>query len=173
MDNISPEDELAVVFASASLYGIYLISFALSLRWQLFKTGKGWRTMWRWNRTTVNIVLIIFALTTAYVSLGLYKSRTLVYATTHNTRTSAPGLQPWYSVAIVSKYQPKLRVIAQNLPCIQCTIANTTALLVDSVMVRSIPPSCHFGLRSLETAFRYIAAGLSTADREELSYFQA
>ena len=103
MDNISPEDEFAVVFASASLYGIYLISFVQCLRWQLL-TGKGWTIMWRWNRTTVNIVLVIFALTTAYVSLGLYKSRRLVYATVHNTRTSAPGLQPWFSVAIVSKH---------------------------------------------------------------------
>ncbi|KAF9482986.1 hypothetical protein BDN70DRAFT_874406 [Pholiota conissans] len=116
MDNISVEDELAVVFASASLYGIYLCSLAYCLRWQVFTQSEGgWEAEWRRNKTTLTIVLIIFALTTSYVSLGLFKSRTLVYHTLHNLRTP-PGIQPWYSVAI-------------------CTIANTTALLVDSVLM--------------------------------------
>ncbi|KAF8186764.1 hypothetical protein BJ912DRAFT_970649 [Pholiota molesta] len=106
MDNISVEDELVVIFASALLYGVYLCSLAYCLRWLLFAHDE-WRTQWKRNRTTIVIVLAIFILTTSYVSLGLFKSRTLVYNTVNKLRSSPPGIQPWYSVAIRS-YEPYL-----------------------------------------------------------------
>lgn len=98
---IPTEDEVVVIFASSVLYGVYLVSFALCLRWQIF-TEEGWKTMIQRSRTTLLIVIMIFVLTTAYVSLEVHKSWDTISAAVNHTMTSAPGKIPWYSVAIVS-----------------------------------------------------------------------
>lgn len=166
MDNISIEDELAVVFASALLYGVYLCSLAYCLRWQLFMND-GWRTQLKRNRTTIAIVLAIFVLTTAYVSLGLFKSRTLVYDTVNKLRSSPPGIQPWYSVAIVSATHSSMSISKLSV-ALQCTIANTTALLVDSVLVCFVLNIEAINRNLTLISFRFIDAGLFMGDRSAL-----
>ncbi|KAF8956232.1 hypothetical protein BDZ97DRAFT_1763981 [Flammula alnicola] len=115
MDNIPVEKEIMVVFTESLLYGMYLITLAQCLRWQLFADdGRAARAQHNWSMVTITV--LIFALTTVYMSVGLFKSTKIVRDAVHDIPSGPPGLVPWTTV-------------------VACTVANMTALLADTVLM--------------------------------------
>lgn len=101
-DNVPPEQEIGIAFAGAVIYGIYLLTFAQSLRWQLL-TDEGWVIRRKPHWGMVIITISIFALTTSYLSLLLFRNTQTLHDIFNHIPSSVPdGRVPWTTTVIVS-----------------------------------------------------------------------
>ena len=101
-DNVPPEQEIGIAFSGAVVYGIYLLTFAQSLRWQLL-TDEGWVIRRKPHWGMVIVTISIFALTTSYLSLLLFRNTQTLYDILNHIPSSVPdGRVPWTTTVIVS-----------------------------------------------------------------------
>ena len=101
-DNVPPEQEIGIAFSGAVVYGIYLLTFAQSLRWQLL-ADEGWVIRRKPHWGMVIITISIFALTTSYLSLLLFRNTQTLYDILNHIPSSVPdGRVPWTTTVIVS-----------------------------------------------------------------------
>ncbi|KAF5318627.1 hypothetical protein D9619_010711 [Psilocybe cf. subviscida] len=112
--NIPTHKELAVTFSGAVCFGLYLVTLGQTLRWQLF-TDEGWKLRRHRNDLILTATLLIFALMTMYIALGLYKGMDNVYDAVYGHKM--PGFIDWISTIG------------------QCTTANAVALIADTVLI--------------------------------------
>ncbi|KAF9446494.1 hypothetical protein P691DRAFT_644857, partial [Macrolepiota fuliginosa MF-IS2] len=115
MAAIQPYKQVAVIFTASFLYGLYFSTLLFCYRWLLF-SDDGWTLQRRKsiNWPVVGVTTSIFVLTAVYLAVTLVSVMDAVY-----TASLIPGgvhQVAWYGI-------------------VQCTTANLTALLADSVLM--------------------------------------
>ncbi len=96
-DSIPADKEVAVVFTSALIFGMYIITLFFCVRWLLF-CDEGWRLKECIRWTIVTTTLLIFTFNLVYLVLSLRSTMAMVkYLAAH---PDGPGYQspPWDSI---------------------------------------------------------------------------
>jgi len=106
--------ELPVRFCGAAFFAFYLVTLGQTLRWQLF-SDEGWKFRRNRHNIILTATMLIFIFTTTYIALGLYKGMENVYQAVYGH--DMPGFIDWASTIG------------------QCTTANLTALVADTVLM--------------------------------------
>ncbi len=100
-DSIPAYKEVAVVFTSALIFGMYFITLLFCFRWLLF-CDEGWRLKERINWTTVTTTFLIFAFNLIYLVLSLRSTMAMVKYPADNPNGPGYRSPPWDPIVKVS-----------------------------------------------------------------------
>lgn len=92
VEDIPPHRVLPVLFTGGVCFAFYLVTLGQTLRWQLF-ADEGWKFRRHRNNLILTATVSIFACTTIYITLGLYRGMGNVYDAVYGHKM--PGFVDW------------------------------------------------------------------------------